>query len=747
MSSDESELISRKELLSSRLPPSRRASLLLFAIESRTAHLVAQSQRAAAMYLTGGATERRERAFLESLAASRDLPLRPTIQDLELYAPHWAILVSEASANLRAALARLLGKKYIFTREAVPGVRKVLGLDGEAVRQAYQNLYGAPLETIYVPQVALVDRLRWGWTVLAKWLDALPPFWIAFVLTLIIGGVTLALPIAAAGIGALPSIVLVIVFGLLNMVTISAMAETVTRSGALRYGDAFIGQVVADYLGNASSTILSTVLTAFSFGLLLIFYLGISTTLEGATRLPAEAWMVFLFLVGLYFLSRGSLNVMVAFTMVITAVNLALLLVISLLAFTHLSLDNLLYVNIPLMNDQPFDPSLLSSVIGVIMGLYSAHILVAVFGKMILQRSPSGRALTQGHAAGISFATIINVIWILAVNGAVTPQVLADQPGTALVPLIAQVGPVVGVLGAIFVILSMGLGLIQFSLALFNLVHERLSTRRATALGQRGRFLISLSPVLVVFLVAEWLSFNNQGSFAGLLGLLGILVDSLMGGIFPILLLVASRRKGELVPQVVYRFLGHPALTTGVYLFYLFNLLFHGLVIWQDPVQRVVGTLVGLLMLGVTLHLIRKGGFAPRLVIELREDQRQDGQSLFAVTAGGQPAVAEVWLSYEDGEQHVQTATDEIPAFASLRRATFQPPTTKARELKVWTHKITPEGDSESLPARVEVRCGDEREAVDLELFGGQVVLPLTGEACRLEIVLPDRSARNSPYG
>ena len=54
MSSDESEFISREELLSGRLPSVRRASLLLFAIESRTAHLVAQSQRAAAMYLTGG---------------------------------------------------------------------------------------------------------------------------------------------------------------------------------------------------------------------------------------------------------------------------------------------------------------------------------------------------------------------------------------------------------------------------------------------------------------------------------------------------------------------------------------------------------------------------------------------------------------------------------------------------------------------------------------------------------------------
>jgi hypothetical protein len=223
-----------------------------------------------------------------------------------------------------------------------------------------------------------------------------------------------------------------------------------------------------------------------------------------------------------------------------------------------------------------------------------------------------------------------------------------------------------------------------------------------------------------------------------LLGLLGVLVDSLMGGIFPVLLLAASRRKGELVPKVVYRFLGHPALIIGVYSLYLFNLLFHGLVIWQDLVQRIVGVFVGLLMLGVTLHLMRKGGFAPRLVVELREDQRRDGRSLFAVTAGGQPATAEVRLDYKDGEQRVQMATGELFAFASLRRAVFQLPDTGASELKVWVHRITPEGDSEGLPARVAVHRGDTQGTVELGLSGGQVVSPLTGEACRLEIALSE---------
>ena len=173
-------------------------------------------------------------------------------------------------------------------------------------------------QTIYAPRLRPADRLRWAASRLSGRLDALPAFWLAFVVTLIIGAVNLALPIAVAGVGALPGIALIVVLGIINLVTVAAMVEVVTRSGSIRYGNAFIGTVVADYLGTAASAILSAALIAFSFGILLIFYIGISTTLADATSLPAAAWMILLFLIGLYFLTRGSLNATVASTIVIT---------------------------------------------------------------------------------------------------------------------------------------------------------------------------------------------------------------------------------------------------------------------------------------------------------------------------------------------------------------------------------------------------------------------------------------------
>ena len=43
------------------------------------------------------------------------------------------------------------------------------------------------------------DWLRWNWAKLTWRLEGLPPFWLACILTVIIGAVTLALPIAVAG--------------------------------------------------------------------------------------------------------------------------------------------------------------------------------------------------------------------------------------------------------------------------------------------------------------------------------------------------------------------------------------------------------------------------------------------------------------------------------------------------------------------------------------------------------------------
>src|SRR5918993_3628162 len=439
-------LFDRDELLAGL--PARRASALLFLIESRTAHLVARSRQATERFLTEEAAQERQLAFLEAFALGRDPPLRPTIHDLERHSEAWAPLVA-SNPRLRAAVARRLGEKYSFTYEAVPGIRAALGLDEAEVRQAYERLYREPLERIFVARARFADRLRSGWTGLSGRLERLPPFWTAYSLTLTetVGATILALPIALAAVGPLPGVAVLVALGLVNVLTVIFMAEAISRSGTIRYGSTFFGRVVADYLGRGGSLVLTAT---------------------------------------------------IASALVVGAVNLGLVLALSLLAFPHAKSDNLLYVNAPFLGGRPFDSSIVALIFGVVLAAYCGHMSVGICARLVLRRDPSARSLVWGCAAAQATAILVYCLFVLALNGAIAPEALAEETGTALSPLAREVGPVVPALGSVYVVLGVGMVSITYALALFGLVQERLPSapqrvvilprRRARLLfEQRGR--------------------------------------------------------------------------------------------------------------------------------------------------------------------------------------------------------------------------------------------------------------------
>lgn len=738
--SDDYEVVSREELLAGRFAPGRRANALLFAIESRTAQLVALSTEATALYLTQKAVEERESAFLEALAAGRDLPVPPAIQDLERYAPHWADLVSAADARLRAALAQALAKKYAFTYDSVPAIRTALGLDEAAVQEAYERLYTEPLSSIYAPLTTWRDRARWSLSGLAIRLEGLPPFWVAFALTLPAGSGLLALPIAVADVGPLVGIVLLILFGLINALTAAALAESVARSGTTRFGLGYLGQLVGEYLGSAGSVVLTAVMSANSFLILIIFYLGFADTFEGATGWPSALWIFVLFAVGLYFLSRKSLNSTVASTLAVTALNVSLLIIIPLFALPYVQPANLAYVNVPFLGGRPFDPTALRLILGVMLSNYFSHLLVANYGRVVLRRDPSARSWIWGVIAAIGLTTLISCLWVVLVNGALSPETLASHTGTALTALAEQVGPVVNWLGSVCVVLSLGMASIHISLGLLFLVEERLPARSQRQRGALGRRLLTVAPVVAAFLAAEWLATTGQGSFAGLLGFVDAFSLPLIAGVFPVLLLAATRRKGDFVPGLVLRPLGNPIVLTVTYLLFVGAIFVYGLFIFESIVERAVTLLVGVVVLAATVVILRRGALAGRLVVELREDQTLGGTSAVSLTARGQPAAAQVRLVNADGQCEARAVIGQVPISRSLRSASVQLPAIAASQLKAWVHKITPEWRSEALPALLSVRGLGEPQEFDLAPGGGQIVLPTTGEACELEITLAESS-------
>jgi hypothetical protein len=958
------DLFTRDEVLGGL--PARRAATLLFLIESRTAYLVDQSRRVTDFFLSEEASKERDLVFLEAFNLGREPPVRPTIRQIERHAAQWAPLVPDNPA-VRAGVAHLLGQKYKFTRSAVPGIRAALALEKEAVRQAYRRLYKEELEAIFAAQISLAGRLPWAWTALSKWLESLPPFWMAFALTVAfsLSQAFLALPTGVARVGPFPGALLVIVIGLVNILTMACMAEACARSGEFRYGKAFVGRLVTDYLGAEESLLYSVVSAIRCFMVLVAGSIGIGLTFASSTGISAEVWVILLFLVELYYLSRKSLKVTVGTMLSLLALNLILLLPVGLLAFLHVRTTNLFHAELPFLGGKPFELSFLKLAFGVVIMLYVGHLNVVQCAKIVLPKDPSGRSLIRGSVAGTIFLAVLFAAWVFAVNGAIAPENLAGEPGTALIPLAKQVGPSIHLVGTLLVIAILGMSCLRTSTVLFNLAQERIPThlraiitlprrrgslflqsrgtpnasprlgltylgladgqahfcadvqwdgnlhriemtvaknwdgsalfehlpklprqgvsfaldvleanpervrfeiattmsasyggewnaaglqiadvatlsdslrrlvnwlmRRGEAtltevqayvggdnqmagmmieeliqsgflqrleaegnpryrihlaarqgrrvsqqiwhaldstatappsfvrpvgrtgpakvslwarrlmLGEPVRFFLSASPLLLVFLIAEGLFLAGTASFAGVLGFGGVIANSLTGGIFPVLLLVSSRRKGDFVPGVVYRFLDHPLCSITLYLLFLANLFLHGLFIWQNPWARGTALFFALLVIGTTLLIFRRGAFSRRTVLELRADSGAGEGAVFRLVTGGKPLSADIQLGFSDGEENYHAASGEIAGLSRLRHATFHLPSTSARELKVWAHKVTSDGGSEGLSALVEIPSGVGTKQFDLRLSGGQVILPLTGGEAWVRVVFPER--------
>jgi hypothetical protein len=120
-------------------------------------------------------------------------------------------------------------------------------------------------------------------------------------------------------------------------------------------------------------------------------------------------------------------------------------------------------------------------------------------------------------------------------------------------------------------------------------------------------------------------------------------------------------------------------------------------------------------------------------VVQVRDEPAARGQPSFSIVADGSPLNVPVRVN----DTHtVQGASGELAAFGSIQSVTLDLPATSARELKVWAHRITPEGNSEGLSASVEVLHSAKPEALTLSLVAGQITTPFTGEACEVRIVL-----------
>jgi hypothetical protein len=226
--------------------------------------------------------------------------------------------------------------------------------------------------------------------------------------------------------------------------------------------------------------------------------------------------------------------------------------------------------------------------------------------------------------------------------------------------------------------------------------------------------------------------YTGTASFSKLLNFVGVIVVPLLGGVFPVLLLVSSRRKGEHIPGIIFHFFGNPIVLTGIYLSSLASLFVYGLFIWQEPGVRAAVLAIGIFVVVLTIWIIMKKGFVRRTAIELRWTEEKGEGNVFKITSAGKPLEAEVSLTYRDGVKTLRSSGGVVENAPELKSAAFSIPTQGTGELKVLAHTVTADGCSSPLDGILEVSGNEETRRFDLKLTNGSLLMPIRVNSYRV---------------
>ncbi len=451
------ELISREDIQNGL--PARRAQSLLSYVESKVAYIISQNRQELDDFSTDEALAERDLAFLEATTLARRPPVKPSIQDLERYCSSWANLVPE-NPRLRAAFANLLGQNYRFNFDDIPRIRTAIGFDDVTVRLAYLRLYNVGPEKIFSVHPRFGDRMAWLWRGFSEGLDKMPPFLVAFFLSLVstISVGVLVLPIAVASLGLFVGLLIMGGLGLLNVYTVVSIAESASRSLDSRYHSGFLGRLVKDFLGKFGELSYNIGLFFLSLMALGAYFIGFGESMSDLVTLPSWVWGAVLLVIVILSLWRRPISNSVSVTLMLGAVSLVLLggLMITAAFFQR--------PNQPSSLD--FTPSISGLAVGIIAFAFFGHTTVSNCARVVLRRSKTTRPLIYGTIFGQLFVIALYFGWTLLVYGVTGPEALVASSGTALMPLTDAIGWPVGIASFVLTLVVMGLGASQLAATL-----------------------------------------------------------------------------------------------------------------------------------------------------------------------------------------------------------------------------------------------------------------------------------------
>jgi hypothetical protein len=475
---------------------------------------------------------------------------------------------------------------------------------------------------------------------------------------------------------------------------------------------------------------------------LLAGWIGLSVTAAEVTHTPRGVWAAVILAGVVLMLTRGARLTLTTVAMV-GVVATVLMILASLLALADAGPGDLGHADVPLGGGpEALDPTV-GAALGVVLMQYIGSVYLLGIHRAAAPRDPGGRTLAAGAFVGTVGVTLIVGLWLIAASAAVPASELQATSGTAMGPLSDEVGPVMAAIGGLASLLLLGMNINRTSVAVHELVLERLPPPREAgappgtrSLSRPVRALLALVPVLLVFAVSEITLDLGDASFSSVLTISGVVTNFLVGAAFPVLMVLAARRRGELVPALVWRWIGAPLVAWAIVAGSIVALVAVGLFVWDDWGSRSAALAMAALGALTVSWVIRRRSFRRRCLVELIDDRRAGG-ARWALVAGGRPLAADVELAYAGGggDDPVHAPGGPVRRPDALRGLSVHAPDAAgARQLVVWGQRVNADGSPEPIAASAQVGAARVTVAADGE--GESPPAPLPPGAWSAEVRL-----------
>lgn len=334
----------------------------------------------------------------------------------------------------------------------------------------------------------------------------------------------LALPIAVAQTGLGRGLLILLLVGALNTVTVAWTARG-TAAYFARHGEVpSLAALAGAHLGPAGRLLAVAGGAALFFLALVASVVGLARSLGELTQAPAWLWGAGCAL-ALAVAARGRASLSTRLLAGLGLLNLGLLAALLLLLLPH--------ARAAPPRPPAGGPPLL--MVGVSLMLFFAPMLTAPVARHALARGAGLRGMVWGSGAGVALSAALCALWAAAVHACAGAGALAAAGGTAI-PAVLAAAPAARLPATLLGLLLLGMTALRCAVVLGALADEQLPRGR-----RPGRPLLVHAPAALGLALAMGLLLAGAGSFTQLIALAGAGAASVVSLVVPALLALARR--------------------------------------------------------------------------------------------------------------------------------------------------------------------------------------------------------------